>query len=269
MSPTKPLLGLALLALGFSLPQSGDPFQRHQRGYKVACNDDATLRPSDAELWARAKDVELTMSEAVDEAVRFAKEEQHFPEVKVLSAELALQGKPYYYVELLTQRDGVANRWQIHVGLKTKKVKFWLIQNRLPGVPIPPEKELTSLPSGVAYCDVREGDGAIVDPQSIVKVHYLMFTLGDDLPILDTYAHGAPEEFAISNTPIPGLGQGLIGARVGTKRKLVIPGLLAYGVDGVPGQIPRNATVVYDVEIKDVQKGESQGPAPSSGQSGK
>jgi hypothetical protein len=261
---SKPLLGIGLLALGFALPQEGNPFQRHQRGYKVACNDDATIRPSDAELWGRAQGVELAMSEAVDIAVRFAKEEQHFPEVRVLAAELALGGKPFYSVELLTSRDGVVNRWELHVGLKTRKVKFWLIQNRLPGVPIPPEKDLTSLPSGVAYCDVREGDGAVVAPDSVVKVNYLLFTLAGDL-ILDTYSHNLPEEFGIANAPVPGLGQGLIGARVGSKRKLVVPAPLGFGTDGIPGRIPRNATVIYDVEIKEVQQGETQGPAPAPG----
>jgi hypothetical protein len=257
---SKPLLGIAFLTLGFSSPQEGDPFQRHQRAYKVACADDATIRPSDAELWARAKNVELTMAEAVEIAVRFAKEDQQFPEVKVLAAELALGGKPFYSVEILTERDGVVNRWELHVGLKTKKVKFWLIQNRLPGVPIPPDKELVSLPSGVAFCDVREGDGAVVTPESVVKAHYLLMTLSGEL-VLDTYAHATPEEFAVTNSLVPGLGQGLIGARVGTKRKLVVPAPLGYGVDGIPGRIPRNATLIFDVEVKDVQQGETQGPA--------
>ena len=46
------------------------------------------------------------IAELHDIAVRFAKEEQHFPEVRALSAELALGGKPMYVVELLTERDG-------------------------------------------------------------------------------------------------------------------------------------------------------------------
>ncbi len=257
-------LGIPCLFLGLFGLQQSDPFQRHLKAFKVACNDDATLRPADEELWKRAQSVELSMHEAIDIAVKYAKEDQHYEDVRVLSAELALIGKPFYSVEILTRKDGIARRWELHVGLTSKKVKFWLIQNRLPGTPIPEGKELQSLPSGVVWVDIREGDGAIVDANSTVVIHYVTTLLNGNL-VFDTYNHAFPEEFAIQNPPIPGLGQGLVGARVGTKRKLILPYSSAFGAEGLPGRIPRNATVIYDVEIKNVRKGEVQGPAPAPG----
>jgi FKBP-type peptidyl-prolyl cis-trans isomerase len=51
---------------------------------------------------------------------------------------------------------------------------------------------------------------------------------------------------------IAGWEQGLPGMRVGGTRRLVIPASLAYGPNRV-GVIPPNATLVFDIELLDVQ----------------
>jgi len=56
-----------------------------------------------------------------------------------------------------------------------------------------------------------------------------------------------------SGTYIPGYEQGVVGMRVGGQRRVIIPPALAYGSAGSSGgQIPPNATVVFDITLTSI-----------------
>lgn len=111
---------------------------------------------------------------------------------------------------------------------------------------------LSTTKSGLQIIEVQPGTGAEAKSGSTVSVHYTGYLT--DGTKFDSSIGGDPIVFPLgTGQVIPGWDEGLLGMKVGEKRRLIIPPQLAYGANGAGGVIPPNATLVFDVELMQVQ----------------
>ena len=97
---------------------------------------------------------------------------------------------------------------------------------------------------------LQEGSGeAIVQSGDAITVDYTG-TLEDGTKFDSSLDRGEPYTFTIGQgAVIPGWEQGLLGMKVGEKRKLTVPADLGYGATGAGDVIPPNATLLFEVEL--------------------
>ncbi|HAS22844.1 MAG TPA: peptidylprolyl isomerase, partial [Idiomarina loihiensis] len=109
--------------------------------------------------------------------------------------------------------------------------------------------------SGLQYEVLKEGDGVSPSETDMVEVHY-EGTLVNGEVFDSSYERGEPTSFPL-NRVIPGWTEGLQLMKEGAKYRFVIPSELAYGDRELgDGQIPPNSTLIFTVELLNVQKDE-------------
>ena len=111
----------------------------------------------------------------------------------------------------------------------------------------------TPLPPGPTKLEIEDpvpGKGREAKSGDTVHVQYTG-TLMNGKKFDSSYDHGGdPFKFTIGKGEvIKGWDQGVVGMKVGGKRRLRIPAELGYGAKGSPPSIPGNAGLIFDVEL--------------------
>ncbi|WP_413574815.1 FKBP-type peptidyl-prolyl cis-trans isomerase [Bdellovibrio sp. HCB290] len=100
----------------------------------------------------------------------------------------------------------------------------------------------------VQTTDHNIGTGEIASKGALVFIHYTG-TLADGTVFDSSYTHGRPFEFVVgSKKVIQGMSLGILGMKVGGKRKIQIPAVLAYG-ERPMGKIPPHSDLTFEVEL--------------------
>jgi len=115
-----------------------------------------------------------------------------------------------------------------------------------------PAAKETRTPSGILVKMQKEGNGASPRASDTVKVHY-RGTLADGKEFDSSYKRGEPTSFPL-NRVVRCWTEGIQLLKVGSKATLVCPPDLAYGSRGIPGVIPPNATLTFEVELLGIEK---------------
>jgi len=127
----------------------------------------------------------------------------------------------------------------------------------LPGSPEAPAEvaaeDYITTESGLKYYDFEIGDGLTPEAGQVVSVHYTGW-LEDGTKFDSSLDWGTPFVFPVGmEYVIPGWDEGISTMKVGGKRQLVIPAELAYGEEGAGEVIPPGATLIFEVELLEVQ----------------
>lgn len=113
------------------------------------------------------------------------------------------------------------------------------------------------MPKELQITDTQPGSGSEAQRGQTVTVHYTGWLYEDAAQgarFDSSRDRGQPFQFVLgAGMVIRGWDEGVAGMRVGGRRTLVIPPELGYGARGAGGVIPPHATLMFEVELLDVQ----------------
>lgn len=109
-------------------------------------------------------------------------------------------------------------------------------------------------PSKFAYKDIVEGTGPAAKPGDKVTVQYVGVGFDTEKEFDSSWSRNEPFPFTLGGGEvIKGWDRGIEGMKVGGRRELVIPGALAYGAAGNPPKIGPNETLIFVIDLLEVE----------------
>jgi len=106
--------------------------------------------------------------------------------------------------------------------------------------------------SGLKYAVIKDGEGTFADSGNVVTVHYSGY-LEDGTKFDSSVERDEPFSFMLGmGQVIPGWDEGITLMKKGSRFRLIIPPQLAYGEVELE-KIPANSTLIFDIELLDIQ----------------
>ena len=133
------------------------------------------------------------------------------------------------------------------------KINWQIITFAVMLIAVSCSKEKQTMSNGLVIEDIKIGDGQEVEKFNIVTVNYT--GLLEDGTKFDSSLNPGRTTFRVTvgaGQVIKGWDEGLMGMKVGGKRKLTIPPELGYGSRD-NGPIPANSTLIFEIDLLGIE----------------
>ena len=108
-------------------------------------------------------------------------------------------------------------------------------------------------PKELEVKDLVEGEGDEAVAGDRVSVDYVGVNYRSGKEFDSSWSRNEPFTFTLgAGEVIPGWDQGVQGMKIGGRRELIIPPELAYGAAGSPPAIPKNETLIFVVDLREI-----------------
>lgn len=125
------------------------------------------------------------------------------------------------------------------------------LAGELPDLKAQEWKPLGDGKTGIRVWDVKPGTGEVVPQGAKVTIHYTGWTTDGKVFDSTVQGDGEPVTFPLPDL-IKGWQEAVPGMKVGGVRRMELPYQYAYGEAGSPPDIPRKATLIFEIEVKGV-----------------
>jgi peptidylprolyl isomerase len=116
------------------------------------------------------------------------------------------------------------------------------------------EPHLGAAPDDLLIEEIVVGDGEEAKVGQTAVVHYVGVGVTSGEEFDASWNRGDPFDFPLgAGHVIKGWDQGVVGMRVGGRRRLVIPAHLGYGERGAGGVIAPNETLIFVVDLLELR----------------
>jgi len=116
------------------------------------------------------------------------------------------------------------------------------------------EPHLGPAPEDLLIEEITLGEGEEAKPGQTAVVHYVGVGVSSGEEFDASWNRGEPFDFPLgAGHVIKGWDQGVVGMRVGGRRRLVIPAHLGYGERGAGGVIAPNETLIFVVDLLELR----------------
>lgn len=110
------------------------------------------------------------------------------------------------------------------------------------------------VPTELVSTDLIEGDGPEATAGDTVSAHYVgvAFSTGEEFDA--SWNRGTPLEFKVGvGQVIQGWDQGILGMKVGGRRRLEVPAAMAYGDQGAGAAIAPGESLIFIVDLMGIR----------------